>query len=292
MGNDSCFLFWGTYSQLSYSGLATLLDAGIRPSAVMIAGTENNAPQLIDLPNIIPLSANLQNIIQLGIQQGIPVWQVGKHCTDEVCEWLANFKADLAMVVCYPWRIPAPLLKIPRFGFFNLHPSKLPAFRGSAPVFWQLRAGLTEIGITLHQMDADFDTGKIVAQSSFQLPTGATGRELDQLCGKVGGKLLIEQLPSMLAGKAKLTPQPTGGDYQTFPASADFELLPSWSVTHAFNFMRGTDQWRMAYHGEFNGRQIQVRKAVRFASGKQSKGVESAGNLQALPFADGILYAK
>jgi hypothetical protein len=51
----------------------------------------------------------------------------------------------------------------------NGHPSLLPRHRGPIPVAWAIRAGDEEIGITFHRMDAELDTGPILAQRRYPL---------------------------------------------------------------------------------------------------------------------------
>ena len=86
-------------------------------------------------------------------------------------------KADLApllrglepdVVVCwgFSWKIPQAALDVPRYGCVNQHPAKLPRHRGPIPLSWALREGDAEFGITWHRMEADLDTGPILAQTT------------------------------------------------------------------------------------------------------------------------------
>ena len=66
----------------------------------------------------------------------------------------------------FPWKIPADALAVPTLGWLNGHPSLLPRHRGPIPVAWAIRDGDEEIGITFHRMDAELDTGAILAQAA------------------------------------------------------------------------------------------------------------------------------
>jgi methionyl-tRNA formyltransferase len=48
----------------------------------------------------------------------------------------------------------------------NNHPALLPRHRGPYPLAWAFREGDPAFGSTWHRMDAEFDTGPILAQSS------------------------------------------------------------------------------------------------------------------------------
>lgn len=89
---------------------------------------------------------------------------------------LAGYEPDV--VVCYgiPWRLPASVLRAPRVGVLNVHPSLLPRHRGPMPVHWAVRHGDEETGVTVHWMDEAFDSGPIVAQrGGIPLPDDLAG---------------------------------------------------------------------------------------------------------------------
>ena len=73
---------------------------------------------------------------------------------------------DLAICWGYPWRIPLAALEVPKFGSINNHPAFLPRHRGPIPVSWAIREGDEQFGVTWHRMDAELDTGPILAQAS------------------------------------------------------------------------------------------------------------------------------
>ncbi|MFC8566431.1 methionyl-tRNA formyltransferase [Streptomyces sp. NPDC057245] len=87
----------------------------------------------------------------------------------------------LDLLVCYgfSWRLPRSVLQIPRYGVLNIHSSLLPRYRGPAPVLWAIRNGDEDLGVTVHRMDEDFDTGPILAQQGgVPLPDDVTPRSL------------------------------------------------------------------------------------------------------------------
>jgi methionyl-tRNA formyltransferase len=78
---------------------------------------------------------------------------------------------DLDVVLCwgFGWKLPQEALDVPRLGSVNNHPALLPRHRGPYPFAWTFREGDKEFGSTWHRMDAEFDTGPILAQSSVPL---------------------------------------------------------------------------------------------------------------------------
>lgn len=77
---------------------------------------------------------------------------------------LSGYGLDLAIVYGFSWKLPPAVLRVPRFGVLNVHSSLLPRYRGPAPALWAIRNGDPDIGITIHRMDENFDTGPILAQ--------------------------------------------------------------------------------------------------------------------------------
>jgi len=103
---------------------------------------------------------------------------------------LRPFEPDLVLCTGFPWRIPAAALAVPTLGWVNGHPSLLPEYRGPTPMAWAVRNGETEIGLTYHRMDEDFDTGAILAQGSVPLGDEDTLSSLNDKFGPLAVRLL------------------------------------------------------------------------------------------------------
>ena len=76
---------------------------------------------------------------------------------------------DLSLLFAYGEMIPKDLLTIPRLGFWNIHPSLLPAYRGASPITYPILLGDAETGVTLMQMDDQLDHGPIIAQEKIKI---------------------------------------------------------------------------------------------------------------------------
>ena len=87
-------------------------------------------------------------------------------------EWLTAEQPDLVLVFGCAYKIPEELFTIPKLGFYNIHFSLLPAYRGRNPLFWQLKNGEQVGGITIHKMVEGFDAGPILIQKEMQIFPG------------------------------------------------------------------------------------------------------------------------
>jgi methionyl-tRNA formyltransferase len=79
---------------------------------------------------------------------------------------LHAYEPDLTVCWGFPWKLPQGALDVARLGSINQHPALLPRHRGPIPFAWTLRSGDTDWGFTWHRMDAELDTGNILAQGS------------------------------------------------------------------------------------------------------------------------------
>ena len=127
---------------------------------------------------------------------------------------LRAYEPDLAICTGFPWLIPAEAIAVPRLGIVNGHPSLLPRYRGPFPVSWAVRNGETEIGMTYHLMDADFDTGPVLAQATVPLADDDTWESLQAKLAVHSPPLLAEVFERLGRGD-RGDPQVGEGEYQS-----------------------------------------------------------------------------
>jgi methionyl-tRNA formyltransferase len=97
---------------------------------------------------------------------------------------LRALEPDLMVCWGFPWKLPQGAVEAPRLGSINMHPGLLPRHRGPIPLSWALREGDGSFGVTWHRMDAELDTGGILAQSS--IPIDDDDVEIMQIGPKLG----------------------------------------------------------------------------------------------------------
>ncbi|MFG2947566.1 methionyl-tRNA formyltransferase [Streptomyces adustus] len=77
-----------------------------------------------------------------------------------------GYRADLIACYGFPWKLPTAVLRATSLGAINVHTSMLPKYRGPIPVNWAIRNGDREIGVSIHWMESEFDSGGILAQEA------------------------------------------------------------------------------------------------------------------------------
>lgn len=95
-----------------------------------------------------------------------------KTFSTQLMAWLARYQPDIVLVKTFPYLVPAEAIAVPRLGFINFHYAPLPEWRGSHPLFWMIRNGATAGGVTVHQMNEQYDAGPILLQQTVGLSPG------------------------------------------------------------------------------------------------------------------------
>jgi methionyl-tRNA formyltransferase len=292
-------LFFGLPAGVSAVVLRGLLDDGRDVAAVVVPAAAvphllpNPAVPITPLsPPVLPALALGQpaDLLSLAWSRGLPVLAVADFAHAGTLAALTAFAPDVAVVACFTRRIPPAALAVPRWGFLNLHPSLLPAYRGPQPLFWQLRDG-APTGTTVHIMDAGLDTGDIAAQTVVTLPDGLSGPAAERTLALAGLGLLRGVLDELAAGVVRRQPQGAGGSRQGAPAAADFALSTGWPARRAFNFMRGTADWGQPYAVEVNGRTEWLAAADEWRETTLDRPSVRHGRHIIIRFSPGVLYA-
>jgi len=101
---------------------------------------------------------------------------------------LRGLEPDVVLCWGFSWKLPQEALDVPRLGAVNQHPAPLPRYRGPVPMAWALREGDRELWLTWHRMDAELDTGPILAQATVPIEDDETTIE------QIGSKLIQASL--------------------------------------------------------------------------------------------------
>ncbi|HEY8194417.1 MAG TPA: methionyl-tRNA formyltransferase [Hyphomicrobium sp.] len=131
----------------------------------------------------------------------------------------ASMNADAAVVVAYGLLLPRAVLDAPRLGCFNVHASKLPRWRGAAPIQRAIMAGDTVTAVNIMRMDAGLDTGPVCLRRDVPISPEITAGQLHDLLSVFGAELMVEALTRLEAGTLEAVPQSTEG--VTYAAKID-----------------------------------------------------------------------
>lgn len=121
---------------------------------------------------------------------------------ETIVRTLASAQPDVILSWFWPRKIPARVLALAPRGGFGVHPSLLPRWRGPDPFFWSIRRGDAETGVTLHRLEPEYDTGRIVAQRRVSIDADDDGWSLAKKLDRPSLALLIECAQRLSRGEA------------------------------------------------------------------------------------------
>ena len=193
-------LFAGTPKNAART-LEALLDQGVDVSLVMTRPDSKvgRKAQLTPSP-----------VAELADSRGIQVLKVADF-DSEILAVLKSRNLSFAVVVAFGVILKTEVLVALPLGWFNLHYSLLPKWRGAAPVQRSLLAGEKETGVTLFKIDTGLDTGPIVSSVSTSISPRENFGELLNRLTELGITALLEQIPRIASGMSNLHSQDTEG---------------------------------------------------------------------------------
>lgn len=115
---------------------------------------------------------------------------------------------DYLLVVDFGYLIPEWLLSLPTNKPLNIHPSKLPKWRGSSPGQFALLFGEKNSAVTIIEMTNTFDAGPIVAQHDFSVSSEWNYRQYYNFAYNLICENLVADIHKHASGEIKPLNQP------------------------------------------------------------------------------------
>jgi methionyl-tRNA formyltransferase len=145
-------------------------------------------------------------LVDPGVSSERPLLLGKPDLNDEVIvQTLAGARPDAILSWFWPQRIPARVLDLVQGPkgrrAFGVHPSLLPRHRGPDPTFHAIKAGDLETGVTLHRLDAEYDTGDIIAQRRVTISPTENSFQLAKRLDRPSLALLVECADRLARGE-------------------------------------------------------------------------------------------
>ncbi len=140
-------------------------------------------------------------IAQFAIEHRLPL------ITTDNINALSLPPADVMVVIAFGQKISPAVVNHARLGAVNLHSSRLPKYRGAAPINWAVLNGDRISGNSIIRLAEKMDAGAILAQSELPIGESETAGELHDRLSQDGVKLMLSTLQSLADGTAVETPQ-------------------------------------------------------------------------------------
>lgn len=160
-------------------------------------------PSIAGRGNKIQYSAIHNFAINNNIKISTPKTLKDSHIQEE----FKNLKPDLAVIVSYGLILPKEILKIPKYGCFNIHPSNLPFYRGSAPLQRSIMNDEKDSAVCIIKMDSGVDSGDIVNRKKFIIKDDDNFLTISKKTSEIGAELIMKTIKEINYGKLEFESQ-------------------------------------------------------------------------------------
>jgi phosphoribosylglycinamide formyltransferase-1 len=193
--------------------------------AVMASGSGTTLQAVIDACEAGRLDAEVVLVIsnnsgsgamQRARQHHVPVVHLSSHTHDDPAELdraiiaaLAQHDPDVLLLAGYMKKIGSAVLDAWRGRVINTHPSLLPRFGGRGMYGSHVHAAVIEskekkTGISVHLVDSDYDTGRVLAQREVPVMPDDNAGTLADRVQAAERPFLIEVLQKIAEGSIEL----------------------------------------------------------------------------------------
>ncbi|WP_018415794.1 formyltransferase family protein [Teredinibacter turnerae] len=170
------------------------------------------------LDNSSPFAHEVFNLRARLHEKDIPYLNCGQAQLSELAHDLDRMQVEVGVIFTYPHVLPEKLLAYFAHGVFNLHGSRLPAYPGPCPLYWQIRNREPVLTLTLHKATNEPDQGDIVAARDIPIHPLDTLQSLSNQMAWLALPLIAELQRGL--GGPELTCQPQ------FAADKNWESIP------------------------------------------------------------------
>lgn len=128
---------------------------------------------------------------------------------DELLNTLSRHNVELIFLAGYMRMLHSSVLEKFKNRIFNIHPALLPKFGGKGMYGMNVHRAVieareTETGITIHRVNAEYDSGEIVAQTKIPVAPDDTAETLAARVLEKEHEFLIEVISDIANGKIAL----------------------------------------------------------------------------------------
>jgi len=242
--------------------------AGDRDIAVwVLKGLINNGffPSALLITDSTKASHARQLIIVSGLSGDLVMEGKSFESSKEMA-LLYSIEPDYIIGVHFPYIIKENVLKIPKVGFLNLHPSFLPFNRGWHTPSWAILER-TPIGATLHLMSTELDNGDVIHQKKIEVRPCDTANSLYVKLKELELEVFMEALPLLISKRflrssLVLSEGTIHKKSELFqPEVQEIVLNEHYQASVLIDKIRAltTNQWSESAYFESNGKKYRLR---------------------------------
>ena len=192
-------------------------------------------------------------------EKGLRVLQFKSLREPEAHEALKGLKADIGIMAYVLQFAPDSLVKLPRLGTIQYHPSLLPKYRGPSSINWPIIRGDTRTGLTIFRPTEGLDEGPVVLQKECDIgPDETIGDVYFNKLSPMGVKAMLEAADLVFAGKHNERAQDESkASYEGWCREAEARIHWAHHVDSVYNLIRGCNPAPGAWT-TLSGKKLQI----------------------------------
>ena len=194
-GQINRIVFFGT-EDFSAISLRALIAAGFDIAAVVTKPDSKKGRGHKLVPPTVKVIAEAHDI---------PVWQPAK--LSDITDAVKALQPATGVLVSFGKIIPQSTIDLFTPGIINVHPSRLPQYRGPSPIESAILYDDDETGVSIMQLSAQMDAGPVYSYAPILLNGTETAPELYKNLGEIGATMLTQLLPGIISGDIVGAPQ-------------------------------------------------------------------------------------
>jgi len=144
--------------------------------------------------------ADAEGFRALADKVGCPCLTISDLRSPEILDGLTDGGADVAVSVNWPTLVPQSVLDMFAHGVLNAHAGDLPRHRGNATIGWSILTGEREIVVTVHRMDADLDSGPVLAKRAYAMDETTYIADVYAFCELAVPEMFAEVIDGLARG--------------------------------------------------------------------------------------------
>ncbi len=180
----------------------------------------------------------------------------------QIAEVIQDLSVDL--LVSSDWRtwLSPDIYSLARHGAINVHDGLLPRYGGFAPLNWAIINGESQVGVTVHFMNSEFDLGDIILQRAVPVGPADTATDLFHRTLPLFAELTVEAVAQISEGReARVAQDPAKATF--FHKRGHRDSLIDWSAEaeHICRLVRAQSDPYPSAFTYYRGRELQILSA-------------------------------
>jgi methionyl-tRNA formyltransferase len=207
---------------------------------------------------------------------------------------MRSCNADLCVMAYVTLFVPEPVLRAPKLGTIQYHPSLLPLHRGPSSINWPIAMGATETGLSIFWPDEGLDEGPILLQKKVTIEPDATlGDVYFKKLFPLGVEAMMEAVDLVRAGKApKIAQDHTKKTYESWFRKDAAALDWGKPVVEIYNVIRAANPAPGAW-GTIKGQNVDIFDSAKATgSGRPGEILAITDEGMTIAAAGGAILAK